>query len=168
MKTSATRGADPEALISLRQRYAARYVAGATRKGLAAWVRVYDDRIEYQKPEVIARGTTETLRYEQVAQVIVRRGALYSELAVQSNGGGGFLINSLNKDEADAAKRLIDERVALIGDQQVFDSTPESPSLASEITRLAALKESGALSDEEFAVAKTRLISGDDGQGSGK
>jgi hypothetical protein len=147
---------DRDALMNVRQRHLGRM----REKGQPGWVRVYDDRVECLRPGVISRGLTETIRYEQVAQVLVTRGLAFSKLAVQSNGGGGFAIDGLKKDEADAAKELIDERVARYRADITTTRAPvNSGGLADQLTQLASLRESGALSEEEFQQAKARLMS---------
>ncbi|HVS84224.1 MAG TPA: SHOCT domain-containing protein [Gaiellaceae bacterium] len=121
------------------------------------WLRVYDDRVECQKPGVWTRGSTDTIRYEQMAQVIVARGMVWSSLSVETNGGGGFKIDGLKKDDADRAKALMDDRIALVH-QERGSTTPATPAIADQLAQLAALRESGALTDDEFSQAKSRLL----------
>jgi hypothetical protein len=124
-------------------------------------LRVYDDRVECTKPGLLTRGATDTIRYEQIAQVVVDRRIMWSKLAVETNGGGGFQIAGLNKDEADTAKTLIDERVARLQTATAAThATDTAPPIATQLAQLGALRESGVLTDDEFAVAKTRLLNG--------
>jgi hypothetical protein len=119
-------------------------------------LRVFEDRVECTKPRLIARGSTDTIRYEQIAQVVVNRGLTWSALAVETNGGGGFRIGGLKKDRADEAKAMIDERVARLREA----SMPVGPSasLVEQLAQLAALRDSNALTEEEFVAAKSQLL----------
>jgi hypothetical protein len=86
----------------------------------------------------VTRGTTDTIRYEQIAQVLIDRRVMWSSRRVETNGGGGFTVGGLKKDPADAAKELIDQRVARVRNErnEPTRSAPSS-SLASELTKLA-------------------------------
>jgi Short C-terminal domain len=123
-------------------------------------LRVFEDRVECTRPGIITRGSTDTIRYHQVAQVIVHRGLMWSALAVETNGGGGFRIGGLKKDAADQAKRAIDERVARpASGPSHAAATSSAPDLADQLARLGELRQSGALTPEEFAAAKAKLLS---------
>jgi hypothetical protein len=119
-------------------------------------LRVFEDRVECTKPRLIARGSTDTIRYEQIAQVIVHQGLVWSALAIETNGGGGFRIGGLKKHLAEEAKAAIDAHVA-----QVQASTTPPASLAEQLVQLTSLRDSGALSEAEFGAAKKRLIGED-------
>jgi hypothetical protein len=123
-------------------------------------LRVFEDRVECTKPRLVARGSTDTIRYEQIAQVIVHRGLAWNALAVETNGGGGFRIGGLKKRQAEEAKAVIDGRVKLLREQPVRTVTPASASLSllEQLAQLSALRESGALTEDEFAAAKKRLL----------
>jgi len=47
---------------------------------------------------LLGGGATDTVRYEQIAQVLIDRGFKWSRLAIESTGGGGFVIAGLNKN----------------------------------------------------------------------
>ncbi len=121
-------------------------------------LRVFEDRVECRTPGLLTRGTLETIHYGQIAQVAIDRRVTWSKLAVETNGGGGFAIGGLKKTDAEAAKALIDERVAQVR-SSVPTSAPESTtSVADELAKLSVLRDSGALTEEEFAAAKARLL----------
>jgi hypothetical protein len=120
-------------------------------------LRVFEDRVECTQPGLVGSGSTDSVRYDQIAQVFIDRGLRWSRLAIQTTGGGGFGIAGINKNEAETAKALIEERIAR---SRTSGPAPAvAPSIADQITQLAALHDSGALSDEEFAAAKARLLS---------
>ena len=119
-------------------------------------LRVFEDHVECTQPGLVGGGTTDSVRYEQIAQVFVDRGLKWSRLAIQTTGGGGFGIAGVSKSDADAARTLIDERIAR--SRNPVPAPTAAPAIADEIARLAALRDSGALSEDEFAVAKARLL----------
>jgi beta-xylosidase len=120
-------------------------------------LRIFNDRVECVRPGAVTRGTTDTIRYEQIAQVMVDRRTIWSSLIVETNGGGGFTIRGLRKDPADKAKALIDERVARVREHST-QVVGVPTSLAHEISNLAALHQSGALTSDEFPAAKKQLL----------
>jgi hypothetical protein len=120
---------------------------------------IYDDRVECTTPGAFGSSGSDSIRYEQIAHVMVDRGFRWATIAVQTTGGGGFAVGGLKKDEADAAKNLIEQRVSAARTPQPVVVAQAAPAgLAEQIAQLAALKESGALSEEEFAASKARLI----------
>jgi hypothetical protein len=83
-------------------------------------------------------------------------------LAVQSAKNGRQFFVESPFQELDAALSLIESEVQTATNApKVANSAPTSPasSLASELERLAALKQAGLLSDVEYSVAKNRLLS---------
>lgn len=125
-------------------------------------LRVYDDRIECTQPGLVGGGSTDAIRYEQIAHVLINRGLRWSELAVQTTGGGGFGIAGLNKGDADTAKTLIEERIARSRSQAHPAPVSAAPTMAEQIAQLAALRDSGALTEEEFTASKARLLNASD------
>jgi predicted acylesterase/phospholipase RssA len=109
---------------------------------------IFDDRVECRQPGVIKRGPTETIRYQQVAQVVVHRGVLWSGLTVETIAGGGFRIDGLRKKDAEAAKAALDSRVA----------SASGPDHGAQLEKLKSLYAAGVLTDTEFAAAERRLL----------
>jgi hypothetical protein len=126
-------------LLVLRQ---SRLFARALRPETIA---VYGDRVEHARPGLLARTRTVTVRYEQVAQVSLDRRLVWSALAVDTTGGGGFVLDGLRRRDADAAKAKLDR---LIGDAHARESVAEA------LERLSRLREQGLLTDFEFHAAK--------------
>lgn len=83
---------------------------------------------------------------------------------VESNGGAfdavvdesTFLFDEQNNAQAEIAKNYIEARIKELRSPQFTKST--LPSLGDELTKLAALKNQGLLTDEEFQAAKRRLL----------
>lgn len=108
-------------------------------------LRVSSDRVEHVKPGLVARSRTVTIRYEQVAQVTLDRRLIWSSLAVESTGAGGFTIDGLRRRQADMAKTQIDLRIA---DAHARESVGDA------LERLGQLREKGLLTEREFSAAK--------------
>ena len=139
---------------------------GVTRN--AAWfpneLDIHEDRIE---EKVLPRSLTALMgrhdrliiRYEQIAAVGLHTGLLWSTLTVESTGGHTVVVKALPKREAAAARQLLEERLAAHRAEQQQQRSVRAPaSTADELSKLAALRDSGALSDEEFASAKKQLL----------
>lgn len=77
------------------------------------------------------------------------RRLIWSALAVETTGGGGFLIDGVRRRDGDAAKTTLD---GLIGDVHARES------LAEGLERLSSLREKGLLTDFEFLAAKGALF----------
>jgi len=131
--------ADQRALLSLRQsRLFAHSPSPET-------ITVYSDRVEYARPGLVARRRTVTIRYEQVSQVTLDRRLIWSALAVETTGGGGFVIDGVRRPDADAAKTKLDQLIAGVHARE---------SVAEALERLSRLRENGLLTDFEYAAAK--------------
>ncbi len=70
---------------------------------------IYEDRVELLTANDPVRRTDQRIRYEQVAQVYVRRGWLFSEVAIETRGGGLLRAVGLRPNDANEARRLIEE-----------------------------------------------------------
>lgn len=125
---------------------------------------IYEDRIE---EKVLPRSLTAlmgrhdrfVIRYEQIAAVGLHTGLLWSTLTVESTGGHTAVVRALPKREATAAKQLLEERLAANrAGHEPQKLAPAAASTADELSKLSVLRDSGALSDEEFAAAKKQLL----------
>lgn len=77
--------------------------------GRPARISVYESGVEYARSDPLRR-ENHFLRYDQIAQVAVRRGLFFSTLVIESRGGACVVVESLPKGDTDRAARLIDER----------------------------------------------------------
>lgn len=126
-------------------------------------IRVWADRIEEYEHHAVLKKNTESINFHQVAQVKVRKGMRYSDVSVESTGGHSIVMRGVPKGDGDKVKAIIDKAVhdARTGSQlPASPITPPAPqvSVADEIAKLAALRDSGALTDEEFATHKANLL----------
>lgn len=67
-----------------------------------------------------------------------------------------FLFDEQNNGQAEVAKKYIESRMKELHSPQPTKTAPSS--LGDELTKLAALKSQGLLTDEEFQTAKKRLL----------
>lgn len=88
---------------------------------------------------------------------IIYHGSLESKGGVLAASGDENSINYYKKSQAefDWAKQLIEERRELLKSRSAPSSAPSS---TDELARLAGLHKDGALTDEEFAAAKRRVL----------
>ena len=124
---------------------------------------IYEDRVEEKVPArfvgtaVMGKHDKHVIRYEQVAAVGLHTGLKWSTLTVESTGGHTAVVKGLPKKLAVKAKELIEERLVAHRDGR-HAVAPAPVSTADELSKLAALRDSGVLSDEEFASAKRQLL----------
>lgn len=115
-------------------------------------LRIFEDRIETQS-FVLLRETTESRKYGWVDHVVISGGRPFANLLIRSHWGKPILMRGLNKDAAERAKALIEERVAK--DRSLQPRKPSASSDAAELVRkLTELRDAGVLSQEEFEIKK--------------
>lgn len=99
-----------------------------------------------------------SLSFDRIAQVNLVRGVFAADLELVNKGGADNLcIKALNKEEAEKAKELIESKMRTNTTKQAVAAGPIL-STADEIAKLAALKDSGVLTEDEFQAAKKRLL----------
>ena len=72
---------------------------------------VYEDHIELLTVNDPIRRTDQRVRYEQIAQVYLRRGWVFSDLVIETRGGGLLRAVGHRSNEANEVRRLIEERL---------------------------------------------------------
>jgi hypothetical protein len=120
-------------------------------------IRIYDDRIEEHKPGVVRR-QSQSIRFNQIAQVSLMRGIPWATLIVESTGGHTIRVNGLSRSDGDRAKAEIEARLGRVVHGRGKRSVAASVSPTDELARLVAMKEQGSLTDEEFSAAKKSLL----------
>jgi hypothetical protein len=128
-------------------------------RGLAAAVlpvelAIFVDRVEEKRPGLAGRHKTQAIRFDQVAQVSLRRGLPFCTLTIESTGGHSIVAEGLSRGDADRAKAEIEAR---IGGARISPISATA-NTADELAQLADLHKQGALNDEEFAAAKKSLL----------
>jgi Short C-terminal domain len=98
-----------------------------------------------------------TLPFDRIAQVNIIRGLLTAELEIVNKGGAdNLVIEGLNKNDAERAKKLIEERIRL--DHASIGAVANTPTMAEEIQKLSELKNTGLLTEAEFEAGKKKLL----------
>jgi hypothetical protein len=99
----------------------------------------------------------QNIRYDQIAQVIIKRGPL-STLVIESRGGQTLTVKRVPLPTAEKARVMIQERVDRALDTTSEGASTSAPSLAVQIRELAELKEAGIITEAEFESKKTELL----------
>ena len=74
-------------------------------------LKVFEDGIEVTQARDPIRADYQRIRYEQIAQVMLRRGFFFSDLIIETRGGGTLTAVGLPKREAREARELIEQRL---------------------------------------------------------
>jgi hypothetical protein len=124
-------------------------------------IRVWPDRVEEYKHHAVLKKHTDSIHFAQVAKVSIARGLRWTDITVESTGGHEIRLAGVPKKEAERVKTLIDEKVhsAKIGAAVIrTPAAAEAADLGSKIRELAALRDEGLLTDDEFAAQKAKLL----------
>jgi hypothetical protein len=96
------------------------------------------------------------LPYDRIAQVNLIRGVLKADLELVNKGGtDNLVVKALDKSEAEGAKDFIEERMRTFSS---YSHETNQISVADELAKLAHLKSTGVLTEEEFQLQKARLL----------
>ncbi len=120
---------------------------------------IFDDRIEVRDFELL-RERIQSKGYDRVEGVVVSGEGLLANLIITERSEKPILIRGLNKNDAERAGALIEDRMARAKDR----ATQTSPTIdeGRMIRNLTELRDAGVLSEEEFE-AKRRGMMGDAG-----
>ena len=121
---------------------------------------IFEDRVEDHSSSLF-KNHQQSMRYEQIAQVVATRGMVFSELVVESTGGGRLIAVGLKKEEADLARDLIERKVVEARRESIGVSGQESApqqSIPDQIRQLGELKKSGLITQREFEEKKQKLL----------
>ncbi len=124
-------------------------------------IRVWPDRIEEYEFHALRKKETRAVGYQQVSEVTLARGLVWSNLSIESSGGKSIFLEGVPKADADRVKQLIDDGVArakIGGGSGAGPSVPPQPDLADQLRKLAGLRDDGILTDDEFEAQKAKLL----------
>lgn len=113
---------------------------------LGFWIRVFPNRVEFKSGP-----GSQNIPITQIASIQVGMVGLM-QIIIETTGGKKYKIPTLKKKEA---------KDAIYAAQSAFTSdgsNHDSASVADEIAKLAALREQGILSEDEFEVQKKKLL----------
>lgn len=123
-------------------------------------IRVWPDRIEEHENHAIRRSGTQAIHFRQVAQVGIEKGLIFTNISVESSGGHIIRLIGVPKDDGDRVKGMIDDAVQAAHANRpstVIHSAPQFD-VADQLIKLAALRDSGVLTEEEFATQKRKIL----------
>ncbi len=123
---------------------------------------LFGDRVEEFKPNLV-RKHRDAIPLEQVAQVVVKNGLVWSELAIESTGGHTISVGGLSKFGAERARTIINaqigrRRAETLGSPVLAATIPPQPDLLAQLSQLGELRDSGVLTSEEFEQQKGHLL----------
>jgi hypothetical protein len=125
-------------------------------------IRVWPDRIEEYEHHALRKKETRTISYQQVSEVSLSRGMVWSDISIESTGGKSLALSGVPKSDAEQVKRLLDDAVAAAkggtSGSAVATVAASTPDLADQLRKLADLRDQGILTDEEFTVQKAKLL----------
>jgi hypothetical protein len=108
---------------------------------------IFEDHFEVRGFELL-RETVESKGYDRVERVMVSGEGWLANLVISEKDGRPTLIRGVNKEDAERAGALIEERAARVGPTQAtLPATAEAEGL---IRSLEKLRDAGILSEEEF------------------
>ena len=126
---------------------------------------VFEDRVDLHEPGVF-KSTSQTMRYDQIAQVATKAGWFSADLVIESRGGGTIYVRKVGKADADRVREFINERLGRPVVSQVIERTEPvpvasasgNPDIPDQIRKLAELRDAGILTEEEFEAKKQSLL----------
>ena len=122
-------------------------------------LRLYEQEIEASHGGLVSV-TRQRVRYDQIAQVLVKRGLLYTTLVIESTGGHTLEVTGMTTRGAQAAREAIQERMrttASLG-STTTPNARETSSIGTVLRELAELKEAGIITEAEFEAKKRDLL----------
>lgn len=118
---------------------------------------IFEDRIEVRGFELL-REKTESKGYDRVDRVVVSGEGWLASLVISEKGRQPILIRGVNKDDAERAGALIEERVARANDSPMQASSPTTIDEESLNRSLTELRDAGILSEEEFETKRRGML----------
>lgn len=120
-------------------------------------VLIFNDRVEELDPGFLKK-RMQTIRFDQVAQVGIKRGVVWSEVTIESTGGHTIVAHGLKKGEADEAKGLLDRLISGARSRSAEGPPPPAVDIPEQLRKLAELRDAGVLTAEEFEAKKAELL----------
>lgn len=114
------------------------------------------DRIEKISPAFYG-ARAEAISYEDVIGVDVERGRLFATMRIESRDGRTIEVGGLNGRKAEEARKLLN-RLTVVAQQRSYPVAPRQSDTEAEIEKLAALRDDGFLTPEEFEAQRNQLL----------
>ena len=128
-------------------------------------IRVWQDRVEEYEFHALRKKETRAIGYQQVSEVTLARGLVWSNISIESTGGKSIALVGVPKSEAEKVKTLLDDAVAAAkgGGAAAAPAPPATDrpvDVADQLQKLANLRDQGILTADEFAAQKAKLLAG--------
>lgn len=121
-------------------------------------IRIWPDRVEEHEPHAVRKTGTQAISLQQIAQVSMARGIVWSEITVESTGGHIVKLIGVPNADGDRIKQLLDEAVLSVRATSGPPAASGAVDVADQLRKLADLRDQGILSEEEFTAQKARLL----------
>ena len=126
-------------------------------------IRIWPDRVEEYEHHALKHKQTRAISFQQVSEVKLARGLVWSNIAIESTGGKFVAMEGFPKADAERVKKLLDDGVlAAKGGGVAFapQYAPPAPTIdvADQLRKLADLRDQRVLTEEEFAAQKAKLL----------
>jgi hypothetical protein len=120
-------------------------------------ISVYPSEVEVMTAHGVIGMSTQRIRYDQIAQVLVRTHLFFADLIIETKGGATLTVGGLGKAEAWEAQQFVKGRA-----DEALDAAPDTgaprSNIPEQIQQLARLKDAGILTEAEFAEKKAELL----------
>jgi hypothetical protein len=127
---------------------------------------IFEDRIEVRGSELL-REKVESKGYDRVDRVVVSGEGWLANLVISEKGRQPVLIRGVDRDVAERAGALIEDRVSRANGGPT-QATPPGTTEEGLIQNLTELRDAGILSEEEFETKLKRVMRrGETGQPDG-
>ena len=118
---------------------------------------IFEDRIEVRGFELL-REKIESKDYDRVDGVTVSGKGWLANLVVSEEGGRPILIRGVNRDAAERAGALIEDRAARAKGAPAQASPPATADEEGLILNLKELRDAGILNEEEFETKRRGVM----------
>jgi hypothetical protein len=106
--------------------------------------------------EGVVRSSQESIPLDLITAVAIKKGVLWSDIKT-TGAHSSEVITQVNKVDAQALAHALKSLLA-IRVRSMRGARQPTPSLADELGRLAALRDRGVLTDDEFSAQKAKLL----------
>jgi len=112
----------------------------------------------FYKGGLITKVIAEQFPYNKISSVGFKTGMMAADLLIDSSGASVVKLEWVDKSEVQELCEFLNSRAHSMSNQPIPVSPTDGDDIISKLERLAALKQSGALTEEEFLQAKTKLL----------
>ena len=125
------------------------------------WLLIYDDMVVYKKKHWFFWADEITFSYNQIAQVILKKGIMFADITIASTGMDHVTIKYCFKGPATLAKKLIDQKIYHTHAKNYSVnkmSTSPMKNFEKSLSRLEELSIRGKISKKTYRKKKAELL----------